>query len=241
MHLILDFGNTNKKIALADSHGIVSIADFQHKISVRDIRKFTKEHPGIDACILASVTRYSPTIRSYLEKRFRFIELTGNTPVPVKIRYRIPGELGVDRLAAAAGGAALFPDRDILIIIAGTCITYNLVTSRKEFIGGAISPGMQMRFQALHTFTGKLPLVSVKKFDDPLGRNTEQSVLSGVINGIVSEIEGFSALYKRKYPQLKVVFSGGDMNYFVKRLKISIFAVPNIVLTGLHQILRLNV
>jgi type III pantothenate kinase len=241
MNLILDIGNTSAKLALADSKGPTRVNEFPSPVSVSDIKEFTAGSQGIEACILSSVVRYPASVRTWLEKNFRFLELTHRTPVPLKNKYRAPEELGNDRIAGATGGMALFPGRDILVVIMGTCITYNLVNSSGEFLGGAISPGMNMRFKALHTFTDKLPLITMKGINDPLGRDTEQSILSGVINGIISETEGFSALYKRKYPQLKVILSGGDAHYFDRKLKISIFAVPNIVLSGLNQILRFNV
>lgn len=241
MNLILDFGNTNKKIALTDSSGTIKKIENQNEITLKAIKTFVNENPGIESCILSSVIRHPSSINSFLKKNFRFLELTEFTPLPVVNRYRTPKELGKDRLAAVAGGASFFPCKDLLVIVAGTCITYNLITSGNEFLGGAISPGLNMRFQALHTFTGKLPLITFKEFDNPVGTNTEQSILSGVINGIVSEMEGFALLYKKKYPGLKIILSGGDLNYFDNRLKINIFAVPNIVLLGLHQILTFNV
>ncbi len=241
MNLILDFGNTNQKIALTDSSGTIKKIVNRKEITLQVIKSFVDENPGIEGCILSSVTRHPSSINSFLKKHFRFLELTESTPLPVINRYRTPKELGKDRLAAVAGGASFFPCKDLLVIVAGTCITYNLITSGNEFLGGAISPGLNMRFQALHTFTGKLPLITFKEFDNPVGANTEQSILSGVINGIVSEMEGFTLLYKKKYPGLKILLSGGDLKYFDNRLKINIFAIPNIVLLGLHQILTFNV
>lgn len=240
MNLILDFGNTNKKLAITDSSGTIEKLEIRKDISLPAIKTFAEKNPGIDSCILSSVIRYPSSINTFLKKHFRFIELTESTPLPVINRYRNPVGLGKDRLAAVAGGSSFFPCQDILVIVAGTCITYNLLTSANEFLGGAISPGLNMRFQALHTFTGKLPLIAYKDFDDPIGTNTEQSILSGVVNGIVSEMDGFAVLYKKKYPRLNVILSGGDLKYFDNRLKISIFAIPNIVLLGLHQILTFN-
>lgn len=241
MNLILDLGNTNKKLAITDSSGTIKKIENRSEITLQAIKTFVDENPGIESCILSSVIRHPSSISSFLIKRFRFVELTESTPLPVLNRYRTPKELGKDRLAAAVGGASFFPCNDILIIVAGTCITYNLINSSNEFLGGAISPGLNMRFQALHTFTGKLPLITFKEIDNPVGNDTEQSILSGVVNGIVSEMEGFTLLYKKKYPDLKIILSGGDVNYFDNRLKINIFAIPNIVLLGLHQILTFNV
>jgi type III pantothenate kinase len=239
MNLILDFGNTYQKVALFEMGNLLQVVQYQN-ISLPVIRNFAEKNPGIESCILSSVIRHPASINTFLQKHFHFIELSASTPVPVINRYRTPEELGKDRLAAVVGGGSFLPGKDLLVVMAGTCITYNLITSAGEFLGGAISPGMNMRFQALHTFSSKLPLVTFKDGDNPVGENTEQSIRSGVINGIVSEIEGFFSLYQKKYPGLKIILSGGDLKYFDNRLKINIFAIPDIVLLGLHKILIFN-
>jgi type III pantothenate kinase len=138
------------------------------------------------------------------------------------------------------GGFNQFKGSPVLIINAGTAITYDIVTGEGEYIGGAISPGMLMRFRALHNFTRELPLLSYTDIDFKAGKDTSGSILSGVINGMAAEMEGMITGYRELYPGIKVILSGGDLNYFVNRLKISIFALPNIVIYGLHQILCFN-
>jgi type III pantothenate kinase len=240
MDLVIDLGNTNKKLALYQNGKLSELQMFP-EIKMKAIRDFVKQHPGIENCILSSVIHHPETVNHYLRYHFRFIELNERTPIPIKNLYRHPETLGKDRLAAAVAGASIFPCRDILVINTGSCITYEFINKRNEYLGGAISPGTQLRFMALNTFTGKLPLVTLKESHDLTGNDTERSVLSGVVNGIIREIEGNVALYRKKYRGLKVILSGGDLNYFDKRLKISIFAVPNIVLEGLYQILAFNV
>ncbi len=134
-----------------------------------------------------------------------------------------------------------FPAQDVLVITAGTCITCDFVNSREAYLGGAISPGIAMRLQALYTFTGKLPLVSFRATGVLTGRDTEESILSGVLTGATAEIEGIITRYQEKYPGIRIILSGGDQKYFDKRLNISSFAVPNIVIHGLYQILDFNV
>jgi len=163
------------------------------------------------------------------------------TPLPIENLYRSKVTLGKDRLAAAVAAADRFPGKDILVISAGTCITYDFVNSGKEYLGGGISPGIQMRLQAMHTFTGKLPLISFKKNVPLIGNTTERSILSGVLHGAIAEIEGIAVHYKEQFPEVVIIISGGDAKYFDKRLKISIFAFPNIVIHGLYQILDFNV
>jgi len=239
-YLILDFGNTNKKLAVFKNHRLVNLQQFPD-ISLPVISKFIGRYPAIGHCILSSVIAHPPSIIRFLASRFKFTELDENTPVPLKNRYRSKNTLGKDRLAAAVAGSHLFPGNNVLVINAGTCITYDFVNSRNEYLGGAISPGIQMRLRAMHTFTGKLPLISLRNKEIRIGRDTEGSILSGALMGATAEIEGIVGRYMNKYPDLTVVLSGGDQKYFDKRLKISIFARPNIVLYGLQQILEFNV
>ena len=240
MELILDFGNTHKKLALFEDGNLLLVQN--HPVVTKDIlAQFVDTHPGITACIQASVSDYSEEIPVYLRQMFRFIVVDEDTPVPVGNKYETKSSLGKDRLAAAVAGAAKFPGEPVLVICAGTALTFDFVNKHGEYLGGSISPGMQMRFNALHTFTDKLPLLSFQEPAGLTGTNTQMSILSGVINGMVAEMEGISNGYMENYPQLKIILSGGDTNYFVKRLKISIFALPNIVIHGLQQILLFNV
>lgn len=239
MELVLDLGNTNKKLALF-SGGQLTALEQHPTITLAAIKNFLRQHPGIRHAIFSSVIRHPESIIRYLNTQLNIIELNEQTPLPIKNNYRSPATLGKDRIAAAVGGATTFPDEDVLVITAGTCITYDFVNRRNTYLGGAISPGLSMRLQAMHTFTGNLPLLSISNAEVLTGRNTEESMLSGVLTGAAAEIEGVIARYQQKYPALRTILSGGDQNYFDKRLKISIFAVPNIVIHGLYQILDFN-
>jgi type III pantothenate kinase len=240
MDLIIDLGNTNKKLALFKKGNLSEFYQFP-EITTKSLREFVGRNAEIERCVLSSVIHHPASLIQFLAKRFNFIELDENTPVPLKNLYRHPETLGKDRLAAAVAGASIFPGKNVLVINMGTCITYEFINEHNEYLGGAISPGMQMRFQTLNTFTGKLPLVTHNETAELTGSDTESSVRSGVLNGIICEVEGNVAGYREKYRGLKVILSGGDLIYFDKRLKISIFAVPNIVLLGLYQILAFNV
>jgi type III pantothenate kinase len=210
------------------------------EISLQEIQAFTARHPSIEACILSSVVPFPDSVSGWLRERFRYLEFDHHTSIPLENFYHSPETLGKDRLAAAVGGSSIYPGQPVLVINAGTAITYDLVTSGKEYLGGAISPGMQMRFRALHTFTRQLPLLTYSEIDFLTGNDTDKSVLSGVINGMAAEMKGMIAFYQEEHPGIKVILSGGDLNYFVNRLKISIFALPNIVIYGLQQILAFN-
>jgi len=239
MELILDLGNTNQKIAVFDAGNLLWVKSERH-LGLSWIKNIVDHHTGIDSCILSSVVKVPVLLLSYLKKKFRFILLDEFTPIPIRNSYQSPGTLGKDRLAAAVGGFNQFKGSPVLIINAGTAITYDIVTGEGEYIGGAISPGMLMRFRALHNFTRELPLLSYTDIDFQAGKDTSGSILSGVINGMAAEMEGMITGYRELYPGIKVILSGGDLNYFVNRLKISIFALPNIVIYGLHQILCFN-
>ena len=239
MDLILDLGNTNQKIALFDAGNLLWV-QANKQISLSLVRNIVKQNCGIDSCILSSVVKVPATLQSFLEKHFRFILLDEHTPLPILNLYRTPETLGKDRLASAVAVFNQFPGHPALIINAGTAVTYDVVTKKGEYLGGSISPGMNMRFRALHTFTKQLPLLTYSEIDFLTGDDTDKSVLSGVINGMAAEMEGMIVYYQKEYPGIKVNLSGGDLNYFVNRLKISIFALPNIVIYGLQQILAFN-
>jgi type III pantothenate kinase len=240
MDLILDLGNTNQKLALFRNDSLIELRQFP-KIGIKQIREIAGQNKEKIHCILSSVVDYKESLVKYLSANFRFLILDENTPLPVVNKYQTKLSLGMDRLAAAVAGHHLFPGQNVLIINAGTCITYDFLNSAGEYLGGAISPGIRMRFNALHTFTRKLPLIEFTGEVNLIGNDTAVSIHSGVFNGIIAEIEGITERYSEKYPNLKTILSGGDLNYFDKRLKISTFAVPNIVIHGLQQILAFNV
>jgi len=237
--LIIDFGNTFTKIAVFQNNKLVQIQTLEHlHTGLLDDLKMSFQ---IRHAIISSVTTIPQEILKHLEHHFSFIELNHNTSVPIENLYQSPETLGKDRLAVAVAAAALHPGEDCLIIDAGTCITYDFIDSRKKYRGGSISPGMLLRFKALNTFTSRLPLVPRRNFDGLTGTTTDESIQAGVINGIVSEIDGIIDQYKMTFPGMLVFITGGDMNFFAKKLKSNIFAVPNLVLIGLNEILIFNV
>ncbi|MEI6433469.1 MAG: type III pantothenate kinase [Bacteroidota bacterium] len=240
MDLIIDLGNTNQKLAIFREGELLEVMQFP-QIGLKLIREATRQNKAISHCILSSVVAYQDSMINYLAARFRFFLLDENTPLPIKNCYQTKITLGKDRLAAAVAGNHYYPGQNVLVVNAGTCITYDFVNAEGEYLGGGISPGIVMRFKALHTFTGKLPLIDFIEEDNLTGNDTARSILSGVLNGTLAEIEGVTARYSEIYPNLKIIISGGDVNYFDKRLKISTFAVPNIVIHGLQQILAFNV
>ena len=204
MELVIDLGNTNQKIALFDAGKLIWV-EAKKRISLAHVRKIVKHNTGIDSCIMSTVVKIPSVLQSFMEKQLRFILLDEFTPLPIQNHYHTPGTLGKDRLAAAVAGFYQFPGQAVLIINAGTAITFDLVTDKGEYLGGSISPGMQMRFRALHTFTRQLPLLTYTDIDFLTGDDTDKSILSGVINGIAAEMEGMIAGYQKVYPGIKVI------------------------------------
>lgn len=164
-----------------------------------------------------------------------------DTPIPIKNGYATQQTLGSDRLAAAIGAQGLFPGQNCLVVDAGTCIKYNILSKDNVYLGGAISPGLAMRLRALHTFTDRLPLLEMDAdFDTLTGRSTRDSILSGVLNGALAEADGLIDRYRAQFPGLACIVTGGDGPYLAKRLKNHIFAEPYLVLKGLHGVLLYN-
>lgn len=199
------------------------------------------EHIQLNQAILSSVKPVDEDLIRFLSQNFQlFIELDQHTPLPIENLYKTPETLGKDRIAAAVGANELFPGQNVLIIDAGTAITYDVVSEKNEFLGGNISPGLQMRFKALNQFTGKLPLINYSDEFQLIGRNTEDAIRAGVQNGILYEIERTIETFNRNYENLQIVMTGGDSIFFDKKLNYSIFVHFNLTLIGLNRILEHN-
>lgn len=241
MRLIIDIGNILAKVALFEESDLLAVT-YLPQLTVEALELFLtnsgKTRP--DTAILSTVRHFDDEFIDYLKANFRLLLFSADTPLPIKNMYGSPQTLGYDRLAAAVAAAALFPARNVLIINAGTAITYDLLTNRAEYMGGAISPGLTMRLMALHNFTHKLPLVALKNETPIVGRTTEESILSGVVNATRAEMDGMIDKFNNHYDQLAIILSGGDIKYFDKSLKNSIFAIPNIVISGLNKLLAYN-
>jgi type III pantothenate kinase len=241
VNLIVDIGNTRTKIAIADHKYFVSTTAVITKNLVKSFETVIAEHANITNVIVSSVIDLDHKFIQQLQETCNVIFFDEHTPIPIKNNYKSPETLGKDRLAAAVGAWSNFKHTDLLIIDSGTCLKIDLVNAEHEYLGGMISPGLNMRFQALHEFTGKLPLIN--KFPistDITGTTTNTSILSGVINGMNFEISGFINQYLKAYPDLKIITTGGAVNFFELEPKNRIFARPNLVLEGLNEIVLFN-
>ncbi len=241
MNLVIDIGNSRTKVAVFSKKELVESFIYD-ELSLDQLADLIKSYPAIDQVVLSTVSTVTQALLSYLKSRFFFfLELNHQTPVPLQINYLTPETLGLDRVAAAIGAQILFPGMDLLVIDTGTAVTFDLVERDGTFAGGNISPGLRSRFRALHEFTQKLPFVEETDQFPLIGKTTEEAIRSGVVNGMILEIDGTIDLLKKKLPELQPVLTGGDAQFFERRLKSPIFVKFEITLIGLNRILEYNV
>ena len=236
-NLVIDYGNSSAKVGIFEDH---TLSDKLVISDTAELKKFLSESQ-IENFIVSSVSHDAVEVSSWAINAKRKFILHHTLPLPITNRYGTPTTLGPDRLAGVCGAHQMFPGKNSLVIDAGTCITYDFIDSAGSFLGGGISPGLSMRFQAVHTFTKKLPLVPRVDQIGLIGTNTGECIQSGVINGLIEEINGIISRYQEKFTDLRVIFCGGDVHFFENKLKASIFAVPELVLSGLNSILIYNV
>lgn len=238
MNLAIDIGNSLSKLAIIDRGEVVDFLKTE-TLDIPYLEELLEHYPAIEAAILASSRPSDEAVESWLRGRMkRFIRFDSGVEVPLRNAYRTPQTLGPDRLAAAVGAHGLYPDSPVLVVDFGTAITIDLVSAEGEFLGGNISPGARTRFRALHHFTGKLPLRELTERTALLGGDSFEAIEGGVINGIVYEIEGYIRELEPRYEGLRIIFTGGDGNFFAKRLKNPIFATYDLVAYGLNRILE---
>jgi len=237
--LCIDTGNSCTKIGVFRQDELVEKIVFD-RFGMPEIEKIFEKYPNA-SCIFSSVAKHDKAIIVEIKKKSAFfIEFTHETAIPVVNTYASPQTLGKDRLAGVIGASFLKPNTDILVIDAGSAITYDFITADKKYLGGNISPGVNLRLRALHEFTGRLPLVEAKAESPLLGNDTQSAILSGVLNGIIFEMNGYIDILKEQYPELSIFLTGGSTFFFANKLKNAIFANENLVLIGLNRILQYN-
>ncbi|WP_299361436.1 type III pantothenate kinase [Winogradskyella sp.] len=240
MNLIVDVGNTFVKFAVFKDNELIHKASFELKAFKKHYKILRRDFPKLKASIISSVGYLSEKQIELIDDDLEVLELNHNTKLPFKNLYKTPETLGVDRMALASASVSQFPDNNVLIIDAGTCVTYDFVTYKNEYLGGAISPGIRLRYEALHNLTANLPLLEKDQPKTIIGDSTESSIHSGVVIGVVKEIDGVIDHYKQKHQDLTVILTGGDANFLSNQLKNSIFANSNFLLEGLNFILDFN-
>ena len=236
--LCFDFGNTRKKVAVFHNdemkEGIVLPDDAVETIQLL-IRKFQPAKS-----ILSSVIEHNPAIEELLAANTKFHKLSHLTKVLFTTTVGKPETIGADRLALSAAAVHYYSDKNNFVIGLGTCITYNFINKYHEFVGGAISPGLEMRLKALNYYTAKLPLIEADANVPLIGYDTNTNILSGVVLGMAKEIDGFIEAYRDRYRNFNVLLTGGDIVYLASHLKNKIFADPDLIFKGLYAISEVN-
>ncbi len=240
MNLIIDVGNTYIKLAVfvkdqLEEKWWCRKQDFSESFS-----QVTEVYPGIRKCIVSSVGDFSEVHQNEIEDKFPVFVLSKDARLPFENKYATPTTLGIDRIALVSAAAVQYPDKNVLVIDAGSCITYDFLNDENEYLGGAISPGMEMRYKAMHTFTANLPLLDSEMPNNMIGDSTENSMHVGVVQGVINELEGFIYRYNENFTELTVILTGGDAHFLRDSIKNDIFANSNFLLEGLNHLLEIN-
>ncbi len=237
VNLCIDIGNSRIKMAMMEEDRIRHFGIFEHD-RIAELEQWLSEQE-FERAIYSSVLQEDPSWLISLKKAQSIIKLDAQLKLPITIYYKTPESLGSDRIAALTGAVDLHPNKNILIVNAGTCITFDLITENHEFSGGNISPGLDMRWRAMHEFTAALPRVTqIDHQNGILGKSTFEALQKGALLGLVYEIEGYYSHLKSIYPELCCIITGGAATFLVNQLNFDNFAEPYLVLKGLNTILN---
>ena len=249
MNLCIDQGNSRTKVALMTDEGkLVNHFIYKH-FSSADVDRLFDLYDIQNSIISSVVDIEAATVNALSRRSEHFVLFDHNTPVPITNSYDTPATLGLDRLAAAVGAKSICPNENLLIIDAGSAITYDFVSAEGEYMGGNIAPGLKMRFTILQQMTKKLPLVEVDENElIPLfGKNTRDAIAAGVIRGVAYEVKGYMRTLQEKVQHFQTFLTGGNAPYVLNNVRKSRTEQRNLnyekhlVLIGLNNILRLNV
>ena len=240
VNLCIDWGNTNVKAAIFENNMLQKQYSFSEENALEKVTSILSlYHP--QRAIICSVVRHSDELTSLISTKVSsVITLDSNTRLPIHNAYLSSDTLGPDRIALVCAAHILHPDKNNLVVSVGSCVTYNFVQKNKTFRGGAISPGLQMRLNAMHTFTDKLPEVKADGELVMLGYDTASCMRSGSVYGLTFEIDGMIREYQQQYPDFNAILTGGDAPYFASKIKSKIFADPDLLFKGLNLILNYN-
>jgi type III pantothenate kinase len=240
MNLVIDIGNTFTKIAIFSNNQVIFNNNYDSLV-VNDLKELLNKFNIVNS-IIAEVKNFDAELTLLLEQKTNLFKLNQNTKLPFNNKYTTPTTLGKDRIAVISAASKLYPNSNVLVIDVGTCITFDIIDASNNYLGGAISPGLEMRFNALEHFTEKLPKVALEDKNEPqfVGDSTVNSIKSGVYFGIKHEIEGVISTYSEQYADLKIVLTGGNAERFELASKNRIFADKFFVLKGLNEILNEN-
>jgi type III pantothenate kinase len=236
MILIIDVGNTRIKSAVFEQDTLVEVNFFSNESFKISIENILKKFDKITNLVIASVGILEKKAFQSFSNQVKINFISRESNFPFQNNYISPSTLGIDRMVLSAGAVLQFPKQNRLIIDAGTCVTYDFIDDKDVYHGGAISPGIRLRYEVMHNYTAKLPLLSIEDPEKVIGNTTNQSLHSGVINGITFEIDGFIDSIKSKNENFIIILTGGDANFLAKRLKNTIFANSNFLLESLNNL-----
>jgi type III pantothenate kinase len=240
MVLAIDIGNTRIKAAVFKESTLIDVLFFDQKEFNSTVDFILHKFEKISAMVIASVGHLEKSDFLKYSAKITVFYITNKDKFPFTNLYSTPETLGIDRMVLACGAMLQFPNQNRLVIDAGTCITYDFIDSNNNYLGGAISPGIKLRYEALHQYTAKLPLLSRKYPENFIGNTTHDSIHSGVVQGVIHEIDGFIAQYKEQYAKFIIILTGGDTEFLAERLKNTIFANSNFLLESLNQTFQYN-
>ena len=240
MVLVLDFGNTQIKTAVFEHNTLLEDRRIFYEKWQNEVEKILALHTKIETIVVASVKNNANFEFLQATKTVNIVFISHDSKFPFTNLYKTPKTLGIDRMVLAAGAVFQFPNKNRLIIDAGTCITYDFVDKKDNYLGGAIAPGIRLRYESLHNFTDKLPLLTIEIPETTIGTSTNQAIHSGVVNGILFEIEGFANSYFKNDDNFIIILTGGDSIFLANRLKNTIFANSNFLLESLNQTFQYN-
>ncbi len=234
MLLTIDVGNSRIKVAVFEHNKQLDFFIFEANEALKNFENIFEKYPNLQKIILSSVGKLEKEVVDFIQNRFPTEIIDHKSKFPFTNLYATPETLGIDRMVLAAGATLMYPNQNRLIIDAGTCITYDFVNAENQYLGGAISPGIKIRYKSLNNYTSKLPLLTLSEDFEIIGNSTKSAIHSGVINGVIFEIEGFISQYSLKNQDLTIILTGGDAEFLAKRLKSTIFANSNFLLESLN-------
>ena len=235
MILTIDVGNTRIKSAVFENNNLIELFVFDRIELEKKISNIVNKYVEINVLVVASVGNVDLKDFFFLKNDIKIEWITHKSQFPFINKYETPQTLGIDRIILASGAVLQFPNQNRLVIDAGSCITYDFIDAENNYLGGAISLGMTLRYKALNNFTAKLPLLEAKYPNNYIGNSTQESLHSGVVNGLIYEIEGFINQYESQYSKFTIILTGGDAEFLAKRLKNTIFANSNFLLESLNH------
>jgi len=238
LNLVLDIGNSLLKAGIFKNNNLINYCEF-NKDYFLNVKSILDNNP-ISHSIASNVSESNNKLIELLSNKTNLIEFNSSLNVPFKNCYQSKNTLGKDRIALVSNASKEYPKENVLLIDLGSCITFDFLNNKNEYLGGSISPGLRMRYKSLNNYTANLPLLDPKEIDYFIGKNTEDSIHSGIINGIISELNSTVEKYKSQYKKIRIILTGGDSKFLFKKIKSGIFANSNFLIFGLNFLIELN-